>query len=133
MLSHQYIEDTRESSDQGIDNHLHPVHLGHCSERSQSSQRPHGLEYRNISGAEQTCSKVDQGHSDDDEIEPAPGVAEVSDESHCKKFQGRFKEEDHSQNSVEIVEAINQHRTSVIPRMKQPTRLVKASFKIPLK
>jgi hypothetical protein len=36
-----------------------------------------------------------------------PCIAKIRDKSHRKKFECRFKKEDHSQDSIQIVKAVN--------------------------
>ena len=62
----QHIEDTGKSSDEGVHHDLHPLHLGHGSQRTQSPQCPHRLENWDISSTEQTGSEVDERHGDND-------------------------------------------------------------------
>ena len=72
IFLYQNVEDRGQGADESVDDHLHAVHLGHGPQGPQSSQRPHGLEDGDVSGAEQARGEVDEGHADDDEVEPAP-------------------------------------------------------------
>merc|ERR1719320_1916184 len=64
----QNIKDARKGTNKGTHDNLHSLHLSHGSEGSQCSQCSHGLENRNISSTHQTCTKVQQGYTDNYKI-----------------------------------------------------------------
>ena len=74
-------------------------------------ERSHCLEDGDVSGAEETGAKVDERDGDDDEIEPAPGVAEVHDAAHGEQLEGRLEEEDHGEDSIQVVEHVLKERS----------------------
>ena len=80
--------------------HLHTLHLGHSPERPEGPQSSHGFEDGNITGSQETGSKIDQGDGDDDKVEPTPGVAEVHNTAHGKKFEVGLQETDHGEDTT---------------------------------
>ena len=117
--SYQDIENAGERAHQSVDNDLHSVHLGHGSQGAERSEGAHRLEDGDVSGSQETGGKVDERDADDDEVEPAPRVAEVCDEPHGEEFERRLEEEDDRQDAIEIVETVDEYRSSVVPEVSQ--------------
>jgi hypothetical protein len=55
----------------------------------------------------QAGAEVDERDGDDDKVEPAPRVPEIHNTAHGEKFQSCLEEEYHSQDPIQIVEAVN--------------------------
>ena len=51
-----------------------------------------------------------QTHHHDDEVQPAPGVGEVLDEAQSQPLDDHLHGEDHSKDSVHVVEDVLQDR-----------------------
>lgn len=80
--------------------HLHALHLGHSPEWPESTQCSHGFEDGNVSGSQETGSKIDEGDGDDDKVQPTPGVAEIHNTAHGKEFEVCLQEEDHGEDTI---------------------------------
>ena len=115
----QHVEDGGQSTDERVHDDLHAFHFSHGTQRPQRSKRSHRFEDRNVSGTEQARAKVDEGHGDDDKVEPTPRVAKVHNTAHGEKLEGRLEEEDHSENSVQVVQAVDEERSRVEPDVLQ--------------
>ena len=56
-----------------------------------------------------TGAKVDDGDPDNDEVQPAPGVAEVGHNAHGHQLEAGLEEEDDGEDLVEVVEDVHEH------------------------
>ena len=66
-----------------------------------------------------TCYKVDNRYTHNDEIQPAPGIAKVCHYPHCHQLETGLKEEDHRQDLIEVVEGVHQPRLGSVPHILQ--------------
>ena len=64
-----------------------------------------------------------RSYHDDDEVQPAPGVGEVFDEAQSQPLDDHLHGEDHSKDSVHVVEHVLQDRplrqVNVLGSLKQ--------------
>ena len=73
----------------------------------------------NSNNTEDAGHKVDDGDTDDDEVQPAPGITEVSYDTHGDQLKAGLQEEDHGEDLVQVVESIHQQRSGLEPDVLQ--------------
>ena len=64
-------------------------------------------------------SKVDNRNSYDDEVQPAPGVAEVSHDPHGNQFEAGLEEKYDGEDLVQVVEDVHEHGLGRVPHVLQ--------------
>ena len=63
--------------------------------------------------------EVDDGDTDNDEVQPAPGVTEVGHDPHGHQLEAGLQEEDHCEDLVQVVESVDQERPGLEPDVLQ--------------